>query len=170
VVSPTVIRALREGSSLAQNEAAEQLGITAGTLAAYEGGHVTPSQERTWQIARRLSLGSPAKGETNPRFLLTYALLGQRFVADGAGHVVCFRDPWRAYEHAERLIAAGFLQVAVVPIWRGSRRSLMKRIGARGEIDGDEMTDPLEALMQYADRLAAEFDDMVRSHAPGAAS
>ena len=154
----TVVRAIREGSALTQNAAARQLGITPGTLAAYEGAHVTPSQSRTWEIARGLALGSPAKGEADPRFLLTYELFGQRFAADGNGRIVVFHDPWVAHEQAERLANAGFLNVALVPIWRSRRRSLVARVKASGEVRGDHMADPIADLISYASRLAAHFD------------
>jgi transcriptional regulator with XRE-family HTH domain len=169
MASTTVIRALRDGIALPQKAAAERIGVTPATLAAYEGGRFTPSTAKTWQIARGLALGSPSKGETTPRFLLTFALFGQRFLADADGRVVIFRDPWSAHAHAGRLIDAGFLDVAVVPTWRSRRRALLARVDARGEVQGDELSDPLADLLEYASGLAAEFDRFQHGLAPGSA-
>jgi transcriptional regulator with XRE-family HTH domain len=165
-MTTTVVRSLREGTDLPQNRAAERVGLTPGTLAAYELGHVSPSRAKIWEIARALALGSPSKGERNPRFLITFALLGQRFVADGDGRVLVFKDPWLAHEQAERLVDAGFLEVAIVPVWRSRRRALVARVDAVGEARGEELADPLADLLEYASRLAADFDRFQRAQAP----
>ncbi len=162
----TVIRSLRVGTELPQNRAAERVGITPGTLAAYELGHVSPSKAKIWEIARALALGSPSKGEKSPRFLITFALLGQRFVADAEGRLLVFKDPWRAHDQAERLVDAGFLEVAVVPVWRSRRRALIARLDAIGEAVGEEIADPLSDLLEYTGKLAADFDRFQSAHEP----
>jgi len=163
-MTTTVVRSLREGTNLPQNRAAERVGLTPGTLAAYELGHVSPSKAKIWEIARALALGSPSKGEGDPQFLITFALFGQRFVADGDGRLLVFKDPWLAHEQAERLVDAGFLKVAVVPVWRSRRRALVARVEAVGEARGEEMADPLADLLEYASGLAADFDRFQSAH------
>lgn len=154
----TMIRSMREGAEMSQAEAARSIGVTPPTLAAYEGGRFTPSASKTNHIARAIALGKAAKGERDPRFLLTYWLFTQRFLADGAGRLVAFMDPVVAHEHATRLIRAGFPHVAVVPVWRSKRRSLLRAIGAPREVTGDELDDPLGALLEHARTLADEYD------------
>ena len=165
-MTPTVVRSLREGTGLPQNRAAERIGLTPGTLAAYELGHASPSEAKIWAIARALALGSPSRGERSPRFLITFALLGQRLLADGNGRVVVFKDPWLAHEQDERLVDAGFLEVAIVPVWRSQRRALVRRADAVGETSGEEMVDPLSNLLDYAKGLAADFDRFQRAGKP----
>jgi DNA-binding XRE family transcriptional regulator len=154
----TTIRSMREGADMSQAEAARSIGVTPATLAAYEGGRFTPSASKTIQIARAIALGKAAKGERDPRFLLTYWLFKQRFLADGDARLVVFTDPAIAHEHAIRLIGGGFPHVAVVPVWRSKRRSLLRMIGAPREVRGDELDDPLGALLEDVSNLADEYE------------
>jgi transcriptional regulator with XRE-family HTH domain len=154
----TLIKSLRVGSQQAQKAAAERIGVNATTLAAYEGGRFTPSEAKSWEIARALALGSPSKGEGNPRFLITYWLFGQRFLYNGLGRLVVFRDPWAAHAQADRLADLLFPEVAVVPTWRSARRSLIARHRAAGETAGEEMRDPLAALLEHVEGIIREVE------------
>ncbi len=162
----TLVKSLREGTGLTQKDAAERLGVTPPTLAAYEVGRYVPSPELMWKIARSLAIGSPGKGETNPRFLISYLLFGQCFAADAKGRLVTFRDPWRAHAAAELLLANHFHEVVVVPVWRGSRRALLRQLKAEGEVNCDNDDKPLVALIEYVQRLADDFGRRQLSRRP----
>lgn len=154
----TMIRSMREGAEMSQAEAARSIGVTPPTLAAYEGGRFTPSASKTMQVARAIALGKAAKGEQDPRFLLTYWLFTQRFLASGDGRLVVFTDPAVAYKHATRLVGGGFPHVAVVPVWRSKRRSLLRSMGAPRDVTDNELDDPLGALLEHARSLAEEYE------------
>ena len=69
-----------------------------------------------------------------------------------------FHDPQQAHGRSERLWKHGFLDVALVPVWRATRRALVRKMGAPGEIAGDELGDPLEALLEHTAQLASEYE------------
>lgn len=158
----TLVRRLREGSGHSLTAAARLLEVKPPTLAAYEKGRFEPSDALFWRIVGRLALGHPGEREIRPRFFVTYWLFGQRFLSDGEERVLVFADPGYAERQAERLERLQFSAVGIIPVWASACGELVAVHGA-GVAFGDDLDDPLDALVAHVRTRADDFEERVGS-------
>jgi hypothetical protein len=158
---------MREGSGHSLSSAARLLGVKPPTLAAYEAGRFEPSERLFWRIVGTLALGKPSKGEVRPRFLVTFWFFGQQFLANGDGRVFVFADPAKAERQVEQLEVLAFTGVGVIPAWTSALAELVREHGAE-TTRGDDVEEPLAALVSHVRLLADEFELRLQgaSHPP----
>src|SRR2546421_9815842 len=83
-VARTPLARARAGSGKTQAKAAASLGLSRGTLNVYESGKVAPSPRKAWEILAGLALGTRSRSEQRPLLLVSFSLVGQRFLSVGA--------------------------------------------------------------------------------------
>jgi hypothetical protein len=94
----------------------------------YEVGGVAPSARKVWELLAGLALGEPTSGR--PLLLLSFALLGQRFLSwDGRLLVLAELD--HAQRLADELDDCRLERVVIVPVWPSFVDEIVRR-----EFDG----------------------------------
>jgi transcriptional regulator with XRE-family HTH domain len=116
LVSQSTVRRVRRGSGVPLREAARRAGVPFPRLSDWETGERRPPPGVIHRVIEAVAVGAPRKGD-RVAYLLSYDLLGRRWLTDGEQRVAVFAEADAAAKAADLLEADQFGDVKVTPMW-----------------------------------------------------